>query len=365
MSIHRSTSSIASRLARLALLATLVPLAACAASTEAAEERVEQSEAALAGSSWAWGFAWVNPGSPISSSYSFNSGNGTNTYTGSNGVYAVTMNELGVSGGTVQVVSYGPAATRCKVASWYPSGTAQTINVRCHDASGALAASPFVVFFNKGTPDGGKLAHLYYDGSGVPSAYSFNSAGGVNGVTRNAVGRYTANLPGLAASNSSVHVTAYGSDARYCKLLSWSGSSVEVRCNDATGAPADSPFVLNFSGTTPRPGTIGGHAWIDGPTSASAGYQKNQHVVACFAAAPVTVSGFSSVTYPDTNGDFPLPTTTLSTAYGDDGNFCKVQSWATGATSHTATTICFTPSGARTTSRFTSSFMTGGAPGPC
>ena len=370
MSIQVSASSLSSRLARLAALAVFLPLAACAADAGDTGETSEQgtlgqTKEALASAAWAWGFAWVNPSSAIDPTYSFNSTSGANTYTGTNGSYAVTMNGLGLAGGTVQVVSYGAAATRCKVASWYPSGGAQIINVRCHDTSGALAASPFVVFFNKGTADYYKLAHLYFDGASVPSGYSFNSSGSVNTVTRTGLGRYTASLPGLGIANASVHVTAYGSDARYCKILSWDTASVNVRCNDNSGAAADSPFVLNFSGSTPRPGMIGGHAWIETATTAPAPYQANQHIVSCFAAAPVTVSGFRDVTYPDTRDGYTYPTMTLSTAYGDDGNFCKVLNWSTGATSYTPRTVCFTPSGAATTSKFTSSLMAGSWPGPC
>ena len=329
----------------------------------------ESSASALAPDTYAWGFAWVDPPYGISSSYSFNSTGGSNTYSGSAGDYVVTMNGLGVSGGTVQVVAYGSTATRCKVANWGPSGTAMSVHVRCHDPSGALAESPFVVFFNKGAS--GQLgAHAWYSGSSVPATWSWNSAGGVNAVTQTSVGHYTVSLPGIAFSNASVHVTAYGWGPEYCKIVSWgtrrftSGIDVNVRCNDTSGNPTNSAFAINYTSSTPRSGMIGGHAWIDSATTASSFYQSEQDLVECFSASPITVSGFADVNFPDIY-DAQIPTTTLSTAYGDDGSYCKVRNWLPAGSGYTAHTSCFTAAGAEATTRFTSSFMSGSYPGPC
>lgn len=359
MTIIRSAS-------RLAVLGLFLPLVGCAATaSEDGDEAVGTTSAALAADHYAFGFAWVNPGSPISAAYSRNSANAPISYSGTGGVYTVTMNELGVSGGSVQVVSYGGAATRCKVGSWGPSGTSLVISVRCHDTTGAAVASPFVVFFNKGHASaGGQHAHLYYSGASVPSTYSFNSTGATNGVTRTATGRYTASLPGMPA-NAGVHVTAYGSDARHCKIVGWGAGSVNVRCQDNAGALADSPFVINVYGTTPRAFMVGGHAWIEGASSAPAGYQFNQHVYSCGGPNPITVSGFQNVTFPGTNPTgWSQPTTTMTTAYGDDAVFCKVQYWTASGENNTVKSICFLPNGTPTTGRFTSSFM-GDWSAPC
>jgi hypothetical protein len=308
----------------------------------------------------------VNPGSPVDTSYSYNSGGGAITYTGTAGVYTVRMAELGLSGGSVQVSSYGSAATRCKVAGWGPSAGAQVIQVRCHDTSGALAASPFVVFFDKGSSQsGGHGAHLYYSGSTVPATWSWNSSGSTNTVTRTSTGRYNVSLPGLGFSNAGVHVTAYGSGSEHCKIVSWSTGFVNVRCNDNAGQLADSPFVLNYFSGTQRAYAVGGHAWIESASAAPAGYQSNQDIYSCGTAGPVTVSGFTNVTYPNTRPtSWSFPTTTMSKAYGDDGNFCKVQYWTPSGTGYMARTICSAPNGTSTTSRFTSSFM-GGWAAPC
>ncbi len=377
--LSSSTPSFARRALGLVLaLACALPAMGCAvqagseAPLEAGEEpgaSVGQTESALAPANWAWGFAWVNPGFAVSPQYSFNSGNAPITYSGSNGSYTVTMNELGQPGGNVQVVSYGSTATRCKVASWGPSGNHQVIQVRCHNTAGALTASPFVVFFNKGG-SGQVGAHLYYSGTSVPSTWSWNSSGLSNSVTNTGTGYYSATLRGLAFANASLHVTAYGSGSQACKVRSWSASGsdmiVRVRCNDTAGNLVNTPFTLNYTSTTPRTGMVGGHAWINGATSAPSGYQAVQHGVACFSAGPATVSGFSAVTYPNTFVGSSYPSMTLSTAYGDDSNFCKVESWSQSGTGYTARTKCFTAAGAAsTTTMFNSSFMLGTYPGPC
>jgi hypothetical protein len=351
---------------RIAALALLAPLAGCSSVVDGGEAApLGTTKEAIVGDHYAYGFAWVNPPNPVYPDYSFNSGGATNTYTGSNGIYQVTMPELGVSGGTVQVVSYGGSPTRCKVQSWYPSGGAQIINVRCHDTNGLLASSPFVVFFNKGNDlAGGRLGHLYFSGSSVPAGYSYNSSGGTNSVTRTSLGHYNAFLPGLSFSNAGVHVTAYGSGPEFCNIVGWGDTEVSIRCNDKDGNPADSAFVLNYSETTPRPERVGGHAWVVG-LSAPSDYQFEQPVYACGAVAPITVSGSTDVTYPNTRPTaWSQATMVLATAYGETGNFCKVQGWTWTSTGYVTHTACFTPSGAPISTPFTSSLM-GDWAAPC
>jgi len=371
-------SSLASRLLRIgsklgaAGLAALL-VAACAAPTEGdeatASPEVGESSSALASDAFAFGFAWVNPSNTIHPSYSYNSGGGTNTYSGTNGIYTVSMPQLGVTGGNVQVVAYGESATRCKVSSWSRAGTTLNVGVRCHNTAGANVASPFVVFFNKGAA-GQAGAHLYYSGSAVTPAYSWNSSGGTNTVTPGATGYYAVNLPGITFSNAGVHVTAYGSDSKYCKIVGWgssgSGSSVNVRCNDGAGNPSNSPFTLTYSSGAPRSGMVGGHAWVDAPASVPLAYQKVTHEISCFTAANATASS-SAVLYPDTYSgpQYNFATMGIVTAYGDDSSFCNVRYWQQEGTGYRVTPRCFTPAGAATTSRQTSGILVSTYPGPC
>lgn len=312
---------------------------------------------------WTWGFAWVSPGQPIDPLYSFNSSGGTNSYSGTPGNYSVFMPGLDQGGGNVQVVGYGPSNVRCKVGSWGTSATGTLINVRCHNPAGALTASPFVVYYNKSAPGVG-ASYLWYDGAAVPSTYSYNASGGTNAVVRISLGRYRVDLPGSSA-NASLHVTAYGTGPEHCSIESFWAGAVYVRCFNTSGAFADSKFSLHYSGSAPRPGMIGGHAFISGPTSAPIAYQHNQHWLACSTTPPITVAAFRDVHYPDTALGNATPSMSLSTAYGTDGNYCKVNWWGTSGTGHTVHTLCFTPAGAPVNTPFLSSFMLATWPGPC
>ena len=74
--------------------------------------------------------------------------------------------------------------------------------------------------------------------------YSFNPSGSAITATRTAVGAYTVSFPGLAMSQGHVQVSAYGPNSIMCKIVSWSGSSVNVTCYDAGGGLANSRFTV-------------------------------------------------------------------------------------------------------------------------
>lgn len=316
---------------------------------------------------WAWGAAsFAADGRTLSS---FNStGAPIRATPGTTGVYSVSMKQLGTAFDNVQVVATGTSPTRCKVAGWYPEagGTGgETIDVRCHDASGAPAASPFVVYLNSGAA-GQQGAHLYYDGASVWTGYSWNGTGAANTVTRAGVGRYTVSYPGMTTYNTAVHVTAYGSGGSYCNVESWGLGSASVACFAPGGAPADSAFSFLVSPGATRSNLIGGHAWVNAATSADAGYQRTTPVMACDPSTPVAVSGYANVTYANTaRAPFDM-TFPLTTAYGyGNSGYCKVESWSTSGSSTTVRTKCFTAAGAATTFPFTQSFLAASMQGPC
>jgi hypothetical protein len=389
----------------------IISATGCAAevtSDESASD-VASAASALVSDGYSWGFVRVQPGFPVDPLTSQNSGRGTNSYTGANGDYIVTMNELGVSGGTVQVMATGTAAVRCKVLNFGIVGAAQRINVKCHNTAGALTSTPFVVFFNKGSRYQ-RGAYVFYDGFAVSPTRSWNSTAASNSVTNTAVGRYRVELPGLmtslfrapldvtprdlapvtpgpidpgplapgllvgatfdrfaavAAANASVHVTSHGASSSYCKIESWGGGSVNVRCNDNAGNPVNSAFVLNYSAGALRSGLVGGHAWVDAATSASAAYQSMQPWLSCGTRSPVTVSGFNTVRFPGTRYDAMATQIGLVTAYGDDANFCNATSVLPDGDGFVLRARCFTPSGAVVVGKFTTTLTVGGEPGPC
>ncbi len=125
-------------------------------------------------------------------------------------------------------------------------------------AAGAAMADPgrganilCYVWANNGSPS-----------IGVPytpsSFYSYNaqnrSAG--NTVTKTATGTYSVTCKGVGGGapwgpGGHVQVTAYGGDADYCKVVSWSTGgpdfTVTVRCFNPAGALSDNQFDLLFA----------------------------------------------------------------------------------------------------------------------
>jgi hypothetical protein len=210
------------------------------------------------------GFVWLNDPSSASSTpsatYSYNGTGGTNTATRSGvGSYAVTLPGLGVPGGTVKVTAYGSGSANCKVGGWNPSGSNEVINVLCFSAAGAATDSRFTMTFANNealAPIGTKVGYVWGDQSANPSyapgaAYSFNSSGGANMVTRSGTGTYSVSLPGLTPpAGGDVQVTAYGmADNNRCSVVSWGGGiTVSIRCHTPAGALVDTRYAVQFVG---------------------------------------------------------------------------------------------------------------------
>lgn len=84
------------------------------------------------------------------------------------------------------------------------------------------------------------------EASPLEGSYRYNSSGGATSVTRSAVGIYQVWFEGLTLDAGTVHVTAYGSNAAACKVVSWGGEGINVRCFDAAGDPANSLFTVAY-----------------------------------------------------------------------------------------------------------------------
>lgn len=214
-------------------------------------------------------YLWAN--SPSSSSYTpsttynWNSTGAANTITrSSTGVYTATLPGLATSGGTAQVTSYGSSGEYCKVQSWGSSGADEVVNVRCFAAGGAAADALFSLSFL-----GNQQVAVYDDGayawandsssssySPFPT-YSYDSTGtvgcgtGTNTAGRYSAGRYFIRHSAMTATNSAAQVTAYGTDSKYCKVVSWvaSGNGVEVgtQCYASDGTVSDSLYVEGYA----------------------------------------------------------------------------------------------------------------------
>lgn len=202
--------------------------------------------------------------------------------------------------------------------------------------------------------------------------YQWNDTGAANTVSRTSLGHYTVTLPGMNFSNASVHVTAYGgTGAPHCKVINWGASTsatVNVGCYDAAGNAADNQFTLSYRTESMSTGHIGGHAWVSGPTTAYAEYQKQAPEFGCFAP------GTASVSKPST--DYVVNFTqiyrsnessVMVTGYGDTSNYCKVVNWGPGSVSNDANVSvrCFDKTGAIIQSLFDVTFTSQWYIGPC
>ncbi|MFI9155577.1 hypothetical protein [Streptomyces sp. NPDC053367] len=206
-----------------------------------------------------FGYVWADQPSTgaytPSTTYQFNSAGVRNTVTrGGPGQYTVRLPSIGSAAGHVQVTAYGDVLARCKVVNWYPSGTAQMVNVRCFTLGGALRDTRFTLTYTRGTgllrttPAAYAWANQPTTASYLPSAaYRYNSAGYTNRITRQSVGVYRVSTPGMPLGYGDVQVTAYGSDSRHCKVDHWTPSTgIQVRCLTASGAPADTYFDVSY-----------------------------------------------------------------------------------------------------------------------
>ena len=186
---------------------------------------------------------------PVASG-SYNSGGGAITATRSGeGVYAIQFGGLVANSGSVQVTAF-ISNNVCNVASW----SKEKVNVTCFDNAGAPADSAYLVrvLLEAPTATATTVAYARADQSGQGSytpdpAFSYNAAGGAITATRSATGVYAVDFGGASFSaGANVQVTPYDSD-RHCSVQPANGSVVNVECYDATGAAADSQFMVNVA----------------------------------------------------------------------------------------------------------------------
>lgn len=79
------------------------------------------------------------------------------------------------------------------------------------------------------------------------NGYTYNRSGGSVDVVHNGTGSYTITFAGLNLNGGNVVVSGYGGTPTWCTVGSWGSSSVNVRCFDSAGAPADSYWTIAAS----------------------------------------------------------------------------------------------------------------------
>lgn len=348
------------------------------------EEDTGSAEEAMLSSSSTQGFGWVwstltSVGTiNANASYSYNSAGGTNTITNtSTGVYYVDFPNLAGAGGNVQVASYGSGSDRCKVASWGTGALATTlrVNVRCHTVGGAPVNTYFVALYSRENNSYGG-AYLWNDQASAslnapytPSTtYQYTSGSQYSTITRVNTGRYTVRVPGMSATGSTVHVTAYGGGMEYCNVSGWNQSGadtvIDVGCWGAAGASADSLFSLSYHLGMPSTGRVGGFAWASDPVSSSytppASYTRLYNTLQpCYFGPGISAGhnapvGSHFVRYPNM---LSYNSTAMVTAYGYGNQYCKVSYW-TGVGSDTQVNVqCYDYLGNPVNSQFTNTYL--------
>ncbi len=178
----------------------------------------------------------------------FNSAPAVNTVVGGGGVWTVTLPGLGSSGpaGNIQVTAVDPVQpARCKVGGWASALGAQTVQVRCHNATNVPLNTGWSLTYQReraitGAAVPPKNFAYTFDNtpanpgpySPVPPAVNYNSQLGINTVQNAGLGQRLVTFPRVGVLPDDVQVTAYGPGPEYCNLQTlWntSGSVAIVR----------------------------------------------------------------------------------------------------------------------------------------
>ena len=197
-----------------------------------------------------------------------------------------------------------------------------------------------------------------FSGTRTPSVGSVNSAGGTNRVSKISVGVYDAAFGGLAsAAAGNVQVTA-GAANRYCKPASWHPSgttdlSVDVRCFDNAGNPADSPFFVTIQDIVRMcQGTS--YLWSDRTTGVFEPSNRFSHSQSLgFNTVERTAPGRYRATLPGIPGSGGHAQVS---AYGPDTARCQIVSWGLAARNAIVDVACFNSDGSPMDTRFSLQF---------
>ncbi len=312
------------------------------------------------GLAWAWADQPNNANYTPDASYSYSAGAGTITATRSSaGVYSMTwagMSGIGINGGNIQVTAHGTNAL-CKVSSW----GASAVGIRCFDTAGNPVDAQYNVLFLK-PPKKPWMQTYAFAWAFSPSElsyppYNYNHLAEGPSVTstfanRSAPGAYSVSFftfDGFT-DGGNVQVTANGAAGEYCKVLSWTADTVNVRCFNAAGVATDTAFLVLYLKAPLQPTGLA-YAWANDATAASytpaANYSYNPSGGAITATRLGTGSygmswaGFGALA---TGGGHPQVT-----AYDGSNKRCQIASWA----SDTVSVRCYDSAGNPADSRYT------------
>lgn len=331
-------------LSSLLLIANIALLQACADQVESPLDEAEQDNLS-AGEKAAW-VVWLGdlPPGGVDQNRSWNSTSPTGGGYGVShvglGYYTVSLLNFTSATGNAQVSAVGINNVRCKISNQFVSGSSVGIDVRCHNGAGAPADSNFVVSyatFVGGTTPANLGAYVWMNSTnGTTVARVW---GDTITVSSGSTGVYTLTFATQPLSTGNLQVTAYGTDERYCKITSWTSSSVTVSCYAHGGVPSASKFNLRYTrAQLTCPAAIhdsrlgsGGYVFVSG-TSVPTQYQFNwigtsDPDCSCWLTGTNTVdrkgTGNVGVIYPGL-GPGPIRQAPIVTAKGSLGAYCKL-----------------------------------------
>lgn len=188
----------------------------------------------------------------------------------------------------------------------------------------------------------------------VPADRSSSNPGhGAVTIRRNGVGDYTVRFEGLedfGAGGGNVQVTANSATPARCKVATWLGEEIAVRCFDPFEYPMDTQFYVLVTRASEATSDLA-YAWADLPATAS--YTANPIYAHNPGGGDVTIERSGAGTYTVTFAGFG-PTgldsgNVIVTAQGTGSEHCKLDEWGPD----TVYVRCFDSDGEPVDSRFT------------
>lgn len=159
--------------------------------------------------------------------------------------------------GNLQVTAVDPkVGARCKVGTWTPAASGQTVSVVCFDAENEPYDTAWTLSYSNQRSLYGaafppkSFGYLWFNGS-VPPATSYNSTGATNSLSSTGPD-FVVTMPGAANTPDDTQATGYGPDPSYCDLTQpWDrtgGSAlVYVDCFSPGGSSVEAPFFAAYS----------------------------------------------------------------------------------------------------------------------
>jgi hypothetical protein len=178
------------------------------------------------------------------------------------GRYQVAFGGPKTSGvaGTVQVTAFGTRGN-CVVAGWHGASAGELVDIDCFSPSGSRADSSFFVGYSRrgnltgirGAATADAFASRPTTASYRPAVQDNDTTGAHVTVQRAATGQYLVTFVHSGgryhADGGDVQVSAVATSDRHCYVVSWSTTvspQAKVSCVDNAGAPADTPFTIQW-----------------------------------------------------------------------------------------------------------------------